>query len=424
MGHTNGSAGGTAVIRILDNGLNLTCERLPHLRSAAIGLWIRTGSVNETAPQSGISHFLEHLFFKGTKTRTARDLVEAIERHGGQLNAFTSRDYTCVHAKTLDSHVATAIEILADIVKHSQFYDLEKERNVVLEEIASVEDVPEDLAHERLALKLWPDQSLGRPVSGTVETVSALSLEDIRAYYDAWYNPGNFYFSIAGNFDEDAVVEQVCREFGDWQPAPLAEDNKPAIFGGGVENIEREIAQTHVCLGFPGPVATDPRRYVYDVLSSALGGGSTSRLFERIREDEGLAYTIYAYHSAHRAAGMLGIYAAVAPQNLSKAFDITFEELRKFRETPMSADELDINREQLKGGLLMALENTFVRMSRMAKSMMYFGRMVSVEEVIEAVDAVMAEDVRSLADDIFKPESCALVTVGPPGSGANEQVPL
>jgi len=418
-GPASADNGDTAIVQTLANGLTVTIERLPHLRSAAAGVWVKTGSANESASQAGISHFLEHLFFKGTETRSARDLVEAVERQGGQLNAFTSRDHTCVYVKTLDTHVTVGIDILADIIKHSLFRDLEKERNVVLEEIASIEDVPEDHVHERLAGRVWPNHPLGRPISGSLASVTALQLEDIRAYYESWYRPQNLYFSIAGNFDEDAVLEQVNAAFGDLPAGASASPNGPPEFGAGVETIERDIAQSHLCLGFPGPAVDDPRRYAYDVLCSALGGGSMSRLFERIREDEGLAYAIYSFHATHLTSGILGVYAAVAPQNCRKTLELIFDELRNFRDEPMGEDELAINREQLKGGMLMALEHTFVRMSRLAKSMMYFDRIVPIEEVVQKVDAVTAADVQALAQSIFTRADCALVALGP----ANGQVP-
>lgn len=417
-------AGEAAVARKLANGVTITMERLSYLRSAAAGIWIKTGSANESEAHSGVSHFLEHLFFKGTAKRSARELVDAIESKGGQLNAFTSRDYTCIYVKTLDTHIDTGIEILADIVKNSQFCDLEKERNVVLEEIAAIEDVPEDFVHENLAKKFWPGHPLGRPVSGLAESVRRLSIDDIRAYYTAWYRPQNMYFSIAGNFDETTVLEQVRTEWGDLAPGVTAERCGPPSFGAGTENMKRDIGQSHVCLGFPGPVANDPRRYVYDFLSNTLGGGATSRLFEKIREDEGLAYSIYSFHAAHLSSGILGVYAAVAPQNLDKTLELIAHELRDLRENPLEATEFDANREQLKGGMLMALESTFVRMSRMAKSMMYFGRVIPVEEVIKSVDAVTPSDVQHLAQEILAAEKCALVTLGPANGKRGGRLPL
>lgn len=413
-----------AVVRTLDNGFTVTLERLPYLHSATAGIWIKTGSAHELKEQCGISHFLEHLFFKGTTTRTAREIIEPVEAKGGHLNAFTSREYTCLYVKTLDSHIATGIEILADIVKNSTFNDLEKERNVILEEIASIEDVPEDLIHDLLAEKMWPNHPLGRAVSGYEDTVSALTLDAIRSYYASWYKPRNMYFSIAGNFDEMAVMEQIEREFGPLSAEAPASYSQPLSFSSGIKSIDRDIAQDHFCLGHPGPTVAEPRRYVYDVLWSALGGGSTSRLFQRVREDEGLAYSIYTFHSAYFSGGMFGVYAAVAPENLDRTLEITFEEMRSLRDVPMKDEELDINREHLKGSMLMSLEGTFNRMSRMAKSMMYYNRLLTIDEVIEGVDAVAAKDVQTLCAEIFQQDTSALVVLGPTSDFHLKELPL
>jgi predicted Zn-dependent peptidase len=413
-----------AVARKLDNGITITHERLPYLHSATAGIWVRSGSANEPAEHAGISHFLEHLFFKGTKTRTAHQIMEPIESQGGHLNAFTSREYTCVYAKTLDNHIATGIEILADIIKNSTFCDLEKERNVILEEIASIEDVPEDFAHDLLTRRMWPNHALGRSVSGYDETVSRIALADVQNHYKAWYRPCNMYFSIAGNFDEHAVLDQVCREFGALSPSSPPKHSEAPEFASGVELADRDIAQRHYCLGFPGPTVFDPRRYVYDVLSSALGGGSTSRLFERIREEEGLAYSIYSFHSCYFTAGLFGIYAAVAPENSERMLTLLFDEVRRFRDHPITEQELENNREHLKGSMLMSLESTFNRMSRMAKSMIYYNRLLSIPEVIQALNAVTVADVYQVAQEILRPDRAAMVVLGPSNGVPLKGIPL
>lgn len=413
-----------AVARKLDNGMTVTLERLPYLHSATAGIWIQTGSANERAEQGGISHFLEHLFFKGTKTRSARQIMEPIESRGGHLNAFTSREYTCIYVKTLDKHVAEGIEILADIVKNSTFADLDKERNVVLEEIASIEDVPEDFAHDLLMRHLWPTHALGRSVLGDEDTIGSINLQQVLDYYKAWYRPRGMYFSIAGNFDEDAVLDQVRNEFGCLPPSSSVKPDEPPTYGTGIHKVERDIAQDHVCLGFPGPTVSDPRRYTYDVLSSALGGATTSRLFQRIREDEGLAYSIYSFHSCYFMAGVLGVYAAVAPESFKKTADLTFEEIRKFRDNPIPEEEIDRNREHLKGSMLMSLESTFNRMSRMAKSMIYYQRLLSIQEIINGLDAVTREDVNQVACETFTPENCTAVVLGPEDGITLEDIAL
>jgi len=412
------------VARKLDNGLTLTLEPLPHLHSATAAVWVRTGSANERKSQCGISHFLEHLFFKGTATRTARQVTEAIESKGGHLNAFTAREYTCVYVKTLAEHVATGIEILADVIKNSTFLEIEKERNVILEEIAAIEDVPEDHSHDLLARRMWPNHPLGRSVSGEIGTVARIALDDVRAYYEGWYRPRNVYFSIAGNFDPGAVVDQVCAELGGLVPRALRKRYRPPQFQPGVDTVERAIAQNHLCMGFRAPTVTDPRRYAYDVLCSALGGGSTSRLFQRIREDEGLAYAVYAYPSAYLNAGALNVYAAVAPENFERTTALSFEEIRRLRDEGISEDELEVNREQLKGNMLMSLEGSFSRMARMAKSMMYYHRLLSIDEIVAGLDAVTVADVQALARELFQPETCALVVLGPAGGAPLQEVPL
>lgn len=400
-------------IRRLANGLTVLLESLPHVRSVSAGVWIRAGSVNESPREHGISHFLEHLFFKGTSTRSARKLMEEIEGRGGDINAFTARDYTCVYAKVLDLHILPALDILADILIDSQLFDFEKERNVILEEIASVEDVPEEYVHDLLVEKLWPASSFGRPVAGSIESVSAITVEDVRDYYRRWYRPENMIVSVVGNIDTEAVYEHVAARF-----APLNGVLEPArldapCFAPGAHYAERPISQSHVCFAFPGVPVTADRRRVFDVLSSVLGGGATSRLFDRIRESEGLAYSIYTFNSCYSQGGFIGAYAALAPENLERALDLAFEELRKLKQEPLGADELSLNREQLKVGFLMGLESTYTRMCRQARDVMNHGRILSVDEILGAVDRVTSEEIQQLACELFEAERCSLVVLGP-----------
>ncbi len=414
----------TSSIHKLDNGLTVLLEPLPYLRTASAGVWIATGSANETPEQAGVSHFLEHLFFKGTSTRTARQFMEAVESKGGHLNAFTSRDYTCLYAKMLSDHVARGIEILGDIVKDSQFYDFEKERNVILEEIASIDDVPEDHVHDLLTRNYWPDHPLGTPIAGSKETMTAMTPEDVRQYFQHWYRPENLIVSVAGCFDQAVVLAQIQEVFSSLAPGNVQQPESAPIFTAGVQHIDSDISQDHLNFAFPGPGIFDDRRYVYNMLSNALGGGSTSRLFETIREQEGLAYSIYGYHSSYWRAGMMGVYAAIAPENLEKTVDLAFGEIRKLREEPLPAQELELNREQLKGSVLMTLESTFNRMTRMAKSYMYHNRIISVDEIIAGVEGVTAEQIQKLAQDRYTADQCALLVLGPKNGTTLESVPL
>lgn len=401
------------LVRKLPNGLTVIAEHLPYVHSASVGVWIRTGSADEDAQHAGISHFLEHLFFKGTKTRTARELMDAIESRGGHMNAFTTREHTCLYVKTLDHHTQTAVEILADIIQHSTFCDLDKERSVILEEIASGKDSPDEHVHDLLSETMWPDHPLGRPIAGFEETVSRTKLKDVRAYKELRYRPENMYVALVGNFDEEQFFELVEDSFGGMSPGfvetvvTVPEFHADSIVEG------RAIGQNHVVCAFPGISVTDPSRYAYDVLSSVLGGGSTSRLFESIREREGLAYAIFSFNAMFQAAGMFGFYAAVGPDNLQRTVDLCIDELHKMQDGPIPDEELLSNREQLKGGLLLALEGTFNRMARMVRSLMLFDRLVSVDEILEAVDRVTAGDVQRLAQSVFTKEQCALAVLGP-----------
>lgn len=403
----------TATVQKLSNGLTVAIERLPYLRSATAGIWVRAGSGDETAQQCGLAHFLEHLFFKGTTTRTTHQLMEAVEARGGHLNAFTSREYTCLYVKMLDKDIHIGIEILADLIKNSLFSELEKEKNVILEEIASIEDAPEDFVHDLLSENHWPNHPMGRPISGTIESVSGLVLEDVRKFYGDWYTPEEMIFAVAGNFDEQAVFDQVQREFEGLKPSPTPARHAAPAFNPGIFPVERDIAQAHVCLAFPAPTVLDEDRYACELVGSILGGGSTSWLFEKIREEEGLAYSIYTFNSFHRTAGMMGVYGAIAPENLPRVLELTYESLGRLRDEGVELAELEMNRQQIKGNMLMALESTSTRMSRMAKSLMYHGRVVPVDEIIQRLDAVTEQAVQRCAQEAFRQDRLNLTVLGP-----------
>lgn len=402
------------VIHTLGNGLTVVCEQLPWVHSASIGVWARTGSGNETAAEAGISHFIEHLLFKGTQRRTARQIMEAIEGRGGQLNAFTTREYTCYYARVLDQHVASAFDVLADMVKNSTFHDLDKERNVILEEISMIKDVPEDYVHDLMTEQVWPEHPLGRPISGYEETVSAATLDMVRGYRDLWYTPENMMVSIVGRFDENTFLQQVTDEFGKLpaRRAPERTGGTPAYRASQTFD-RRTIAQDHLVCTFPSVSITDPRRFAYDMLGSVLGGGSTSRLFERIREQEGMAYSVYSFNSMLGAGGLMGFYAGIAPENLEKALALGSEELRRLRDEPLADEELSSHCEQMKGGLVLALENSFSRMSRLVRSLIYQGRIIPVSEVLENLERVTKADVQQAARETFTKGNASVAVVGP-----------
>lgn len=405
-------------IHRLDNGFTVAMERLPHVHSATLGIWVKTGSAAETPREAGLAHFLEHLFFKGTKTRSAHQIMDAIERRGGYINASTSREYTNLYIRMLEEHVGEGVEVLFDILNNSRFSDIEKERGVILEEIAAVDDTPDELAHDLLSEYHWPDHPLGRPVSGYAKTVSAFVASDFTRFYDTWYTPSNMVFSIAGKFDEDEVlraVEEAMQGKTD-NPAPAMEG--APRFQAGVKTVERPISQAHIGIAFPGSSATDDDRFRCSMLTGILGGGGTARLFETIREREGLAYSVFAYHTNHIHAGMLGIYEAVAPQNCQRALELTFQELRQIREAPVRKEELECARQQLKGSMLMAFEGTHARMSHMAKGLLFRDRVTPIQEMIADMDAVTVENLLEFARTRLVRDSCAMLMLGPAGADA------
>ena len=400
-------------IHTMPNGLRVVAEHLPYVHSVSVGVWIKTGSANEAAEVAGISHFLEHMLFKGTPTRSSRDLMEVIECRGGHMNAFTSKEYTCLYVKTLSQHLESGLDVLSDIIKNCIYSDLEKERNVILEEIASGIDVPDEHIHDIMAEMVWPDHPLGRPIAGSHETVSNTHLDDIKAYKNHWYCPENMLIALVGQFDESTIMAQMEHFFGDMAAGTIDHVWTTPEAKSGLVWEDRDIAQNHLALSFPGTSVFGENRYQYDMLSSVFGGGSTSRLFDSIREEAGLAYSIYSYNSIYSQAGALGVYAAIAPENLEKTLGLITDEMKKMQDEVIGEDELNSNREQLKGGLLLALEGTFNRMSRMARSMMFHDKILTTDAILESVDAVTAEDIQALAQQTFTQDNAAIAVLGP-----------
>lgn len=397
----------------LPNGLTIVTERLPTFRSVAIGLWVRAGSVNESARNNGISHLLEHLFFKGTTTRSARQLMELVESVGGTSNAFTSREYTCLYAKVLDTHVDLALDLLSDILLRSVYADFDREKAVIEEEIQSYYDTPEDHVHDLFTETLWAGHPLGRSITGTREAVRSIQLDMVRDYYATWYRPGNAVVAVAGNFDPDDLRRRLADAFGPWDGAAVERAYPaPTTRSASVVN-ERDLNQVHLCLGTQGIPADDPRRYAFNVLSNVLGGSSISRLFQRVREDEGLAYQVGSYCSLLERTGMFEIYSAQAPENTDRVLDICGEELADLRDTPLGEAELRMAKEQLKGNIVLGLESTSNRMMRLARSTLSLGQPEDIDPVIARVEAVTSGDVRDLAAELFQPERMTYTVLGP-----------
>ncbi|MFA7692991.1 MAG: insulinase family protein [Candidatus Hydrogenedentes bacterium] len=408
----------------LNNGFTIALEPISYVHSASFGIWIKTGSAAETYEEAGLAHFLEHLFFKGTKTQSIHEIMDAIERRGGYLNASTSREYTTLYARMLEEHVSVGIDVLFDLLQNALFAEIEKERGVILEEIAAIEDTPDDFIHDLLSEFHWPDHPLGRPISGYSKTVSAFTYEDFRRFYSAWYTPANMVFSIAGKFDPDKVLAQIEKIM-----SPVKAQDPPTMMGtprfqSGVQAVHRPISQSHINIAFPGSSSTCEDRFSCSVLTGILGGGSTSRLFERIREDEGLAYNVYAYHTSHVSTGMLGIYEAVAPVNCDRALALTFEELNRIREESVKIDELESARQQLKGSMLMAFEGSHARMAHMGKDLLFKGSVTPVDEIVARVDAVTVDGILEYAQSRFQKDSCAMIVLGPEPDKVSKEIRL
>ncbi len=398
----------------LDNGVRVLSERLPDLASVTVGIWVENGSRYERDEQSGISHFLEHLFFKGTERRSAAQIAEEMDAVGGVLNAFTGKEYTCYYAKVLREHVSLALDLLADIFTHSRFAgdEIERERTVIIQEISEVEDRPDDYVHELFNLAFWPGHPLARPIAGTAETVSRLQRDDFLRFLDARYRPDRVLLAAAGDIGHDDLVSFVGRGFGALAGSAPRPDGSPPDARPGLSLHEKDLEQVHLCLGAPGISQLDPDRYAAHLLNVALGGGMSSRLFQEIRERRGKAYTVYSFLASYFDAGYAGVYVGTSPEWAREVIDVIRFELERVRREGLAVAELARVKNQMKGNIALGLETSDSRMSRIAKNEIYFGRDVPLEEVAAAVDAVTNDDVVRVGERLFRPGTLALTVLG------------
>jgi predicted Zn-dependent peptidase len=397
------------------NGVRIVLEQIPTMRSVAIGVWIGTGSRNETEQNNGISHFLEHMFFKGTKTRTAREIAEAFDSIGGQVNAFTSKEYTCYYAKVLDEHAPFALEMLADMFFHSTFVEeeLQKERNVVLEEIKMYEDTPDDIVHDLLSKACYANHPLGYPILGTEETLRTFTGESLRGYMADYYTPDRVVISVAGNVDE-SFIQKVESYFGSFTAKRKASETKAPSFQTQKLARQKDTEQAHLCIGFNGLPVGHPDIYTLIILNNILGGSMSSRLFQEVREQRGLAYSVFSYHSSYQDSGLLAIYAGTGNNQLDLLFATIQETIAKLKEDGITEKELQNSKEQMKGNLMLGLESTNSRMSRNGKNELLLGRHRTLDEMIEEINSVTVEKVNELARMIFS-EDYALALISPSG---------
>ena len=397
----------------LPNGLRIIGERIPHFRSVSVGLWMGAGSQFETADEGGVSHFLEHMVFKGTEKRTARQIAEEMDAVGGQLNAFTAKECTCFYAKVVDEHLPLAMDVIADMAVHPAFdpTEMEKEKGVVIEEIAMAEDTPEDLVHELLMLAHYGDQAVSRPILGTEESVSGCSREKLAGYWGRMYRPQNAVLAIAGNYDWPAVLDLAKALLGDWKAEGFSK--LPCVTQAVAPTIitrEKDIEQAHICLGYPALEMGDERNYDIAIFNSVLGGAMSSRLFQKIREESGMAYTVYSYPNAYTDTGMLSVYAATNPENAVQVYEMIRAEARAIAETGMTEAEFTMAREQLKAGYILGLESTSARMQSNGRRLLLMDATRTETETIDRINAVQFDAVNALMrETLTAPNSIALV---------------
>jgi predicted Zn-dependent peptidase len=406
---------------VLPGGLRVITESLPAVRSAALGIWAGVGSRDEDRDHAGATHYLEHLLFKGTSRRTALEISAAMDAVGGELNAFTAKEYTCYYARVLDSDLPLAIDVLSDMVNSSLIEpkDVDAERGVILEEIAMNEDDPSDLVHEAFSSQLFGDTPLGRPILGTVDSINGISRDRIWEHYRARYTPDSLVVAAAGSLDHEQVVELVSEAFapaliGDGPSAEprLSGESAGAAQGTGVRLVSRPIEQANLVLGCAGLARNDERRFALGVLNSALGGGMSSRLFQEVREKRGLAYSVYSFTAQHAECGMWGIYAGCLPAKADEVLAICRAEVAKVIADGLTDEELDRGKGQLRGSIVLGLEDPSSRMSRLGKSELVYPRLEPVDEVLAAIEAVSPQDVRDVAAAILG-QPKALAVVGP-----------
>lgn len=407
--------GGDVTEGVLSNGIRILTERIPEVRSVALGVWVRQGSAYEEPGLMGISHMLEHLVFKGTSRRSAREIALALESVGGSLDAYTSREHTSFQARILDRHLPLAMEVLADLVRSPLLReeDLDLERKVVLEEISTVEDTPEDLVFDLHHRELWGTHPYAHNILGTRETVAAVGGEALRGLHASRYLTGNLVVAAAGRVDPVSFARNVEALFGDLPPGEDPPPLPPAEASQGEVWVERATSQAHLVLGGAVPGHSDPRRYALALLSAALGGGMSSRLFQRVREEMGLAYAVFTFQSFYRLGGVGGIYLGTAPATAETAVQTVREELEKVVEEGLPGEELARTKEQVRGQLILSQESTAARLYRLAASALYDEAYLTLDEVSARLDAVASEEVLEVAREFYRPDRLLLLCLGP-----------
>ncbi|MFH1102151.1 MAG: pitrilysin family protein [Pseudomonadota bacterium] len=400
---------------VLKNGIRISTKRIPHVRSVSMGVWLNAGARDETLEENGLSHFIEHMIFKGTTRRSAFQIAKEFDAVGGHTNAFTTMENTCYHARVMDTHLPTMIDILSDIFLNSVFdaLEIERERPVIFQELGMVEDSPEEYIHILSGNAFWGDNPLGRSILGTRENLSRFDSESVKAFFKKFYQPVRIVIAAAGNLEHHRFVDQIGPAFesiqsGNGFPARVTPDIRPEI-----RMHRKKLEQVHVCIGTKGLSLTDPRRFAFFLMNTILGGNMSSRLFQEIREKRGLAYSVYSFISSHADTGMFGVYAACEPKKTDEVVSLILEEMNRLKESLLDGAELKNAKEFTKGGLLLASESVDNQMVRVAQSEIYFDRLISLEWIIEQIEAVSPDEITHLSKDLFEPDRISLTVLGP-----------
>lgn len=412
--------GGIVQQTILPSGLKIITETVPTVRSAAVGYWVATGSRDEEIPEAGAAHFLEHLLFKGTPTRTAMEISSSLEAVGGDMNAFTTQEYTCFHAKVLDRDMKLVIDTLSDMLTSSNVTneDVDQERNVVLEEISMHEDEPNELAYDNWSQTLLGDQPIGRPIIGTRKSITEMTRTQVYGFFKKYYSPERTIISIAGNIDHDVAVKMIVDSLKgtDWDKSgvkplePRTSKPLPTV-GSGIKIVKKDTEQAHIVWGVPGLDRHDEKRYIIAVLSAAVGGGMSSRLFQEIREKRGLVYTVYSFAHHYTGTGIFGVYAGTTKEKVNEVVEIIKKELADVAANGITEEELERGKGALRGGLVLGLEETNARMTRIAKGELLYGEYMSLDDTLSKIDAVSIADIKALAAQLFT-QKALLCVVG------------